>query len=183
MVLSDGEIWDALQDDSLVIDPAPDPQSDLVQPASIDFHLNNGLLVQRDEPVQGILIDPTTVDVMDHLTSYSKKYDLVTDGPYTMKPGAFLIGTTRERVRLSNRYAARVEGRSKLARLGLGVHVTAPKIDPGFDGNITLEMTNIGPFDLKLTDGMKICCLIIERLGMPAKQVYLGQFQTPNDPK
>lgn len=183
MVLSDGEIWAALSDDSLIIDPVPDVASGLVQPSSVDFHLDSTLLIQRSERVPGIEIDPSEVVVMDHLRRYSEIHDLASAGPYTMGPGTFLIGKTKQRVRLSNQYAARVEGRSKLARLGLGVHITAPKIDPGFDGNLTLEMTNIGPFDLKLTDGMKICCLIIERLGMPAKQVYSGQFQTPNDPK
>lgn len=179
MVLSDGEIWDALSDDSLGIEPAPDPMTDQVQPSSIDFHLDSKLLIQRSGPVPGIEIDPTTVDVMDHLRAYSVEHDLAADGPLTMESGAFFIGTTRQRIRLSNQYAARVEGRSKLARLGLGIHITAPKIDPGYYGNITLEMYNFGPYKLKLVDGMKICCLIIERLGKPAKQVYVGQFRIP----
>ena len=74
--------------------------------------------------------------------------------------------------------AARVEGKSSLARFGLMVHITAPKIDPGYSGRITLEMFNLGPFPLKLTNGMYICSLTFERLGRPARQGYSGRFQT-----
>ena len=70
-----------------------------------------------------------------------------------------------------------VEGKSSLARLGVGVHITAPKIDPGFNNSITLEMYNFGPFTVQLRKGMEICVLILERLGRPAKQGYSGQFQ------
>ena len=77
MVLSDGEIWAALSDDSLVIDPVPDVASGLVQPSSVDFHLDSTLLIQRSERVPGIEIDPSEVVVMDHLQRYSEIHELV----------------------------------------------------------------------------------------------------------
>ena len=73
--------------------------------------------------------------------------------------------------------AGRVEGRSRLARLGLGVHVTAPKIDPGFRNRITLEMFNLGPWTIGLTANMRICSLVVEQLGRPAQGGYQGVFQ------
>jgi dCTP deaminase len=66
----------------------------------------------------------------------------------------FVIGQTPEQVTLTTALAGRVEGRSRLARLGIGVHITAPKIDPGFSNNITLEMFNIGPSTIRLQAGM-----------------------------
>ncbi|MBI4306975.1 MAG: dCTP deaminase, partial [Chloroflexi bacterium] len=68
-------------------------------------------------------------------------------------------------------------GKSGLARLGLSVHFTAPKIDPGFSGRIRLEMFNSGPFVLELQLGMEICVIMVDRLGKAAKQVYQGKFK------
>lgn len=118
---------------------------------------------------------------MDHLNAYCNPWDLIDQGTYTMAPSTFVIGRVHQHVKLSNQYAARVEGRSKIARLGLVVHMTAPKIDPGYGGHITLEMFNYGPFTLKLSDKMKISCLIVERLGEPAKQTYSGGFNEPTE--
>ena len=73
--------------------------------------------------------------------------------------------------------SGRVEGRSRLARLGVGVHITAPKIDPGFRNRITLEMYNLGPWTIELTGGMTICTLLLERLSRPAQSGYDGMFQ------
>jgi dCTP deaminase len=93
-----------------------------------------------------------------------------------MERGAFVLATTFERIRLPNHLAARVEGKSSLARLGISVHFTAPKIDPGWQGPITLELYNLGAFVVELKPKMEICALIIERLGKPARQGYTGRF-------
>ena len=75
-----------------------------------------------------------------------------------------------------HRIAARVEGKSSLARLGLGVHITAPTIHAGFDGHIRLEMFNHGKIPIRLRAGMRICQLVFEQtLGTPEKG-YQGQF-------
>ena len=70
-----------------------------------------------------------------------------------------------EYVTLSTGLGARVEGKSRLARLGVGVHVTAPKIDPGFSNHITLEIFNLGPWTIMLQNEMDICSLILESFG------------------
>lgn len=95
-----------------------------------------------------------------------------------LRPGQFVLAWTRERVCLPRpaRFAARVEGKSSLARLGIGVHVTAPTIHAGFQGQIQLEMRNNGVLHVRLLPGMRICQLIFEMsLGVPEKG-YTGIF-------
>ena len=78
---------------------------------------------------------------------------------------------------MSNRLSGRVEGRSRLARLGVGVHITAPKIDPGFHNQITLEIFHLGNTTVEISSNMIICTLLVERLGHPAGEGYQGMFQ------
>jgi dCTP deaminase len=115
---------------------------------------------------------------------------------FEIQPGMFLLGWTVEKIQLphTSRIAARVEGKSSLARIGIGVHVTAPTIhagfgyrpnDPSFSGNpIQLEIWNTGPFRIRLTEGLRICQLIFEEVhGTPSKG-YDGSFsiQGPDVP-
>lgn len=175
MVLSDGEILDALQGEGLVVDPLP--AINRIKPSSIDLRLHPRLLPHREEPVKGMLLDPAELDIMDHLESYGDPWDMSASGPFQMGPDSFVIGQTLERIEIPLTLAARVEGKSSIARLGLAIHLTAPKIDPGFKGHISLEMYNFGPYTLRLSQGMDICVLILERLGRAAKQGYAGRFQ------
>jgi dCTP deaminase len=182
LILSDGEIWEALEKGDIVITTSPgrptgEQLPPLVQPSSVDLRLGPKLLVHRNTPVPGVSIDPSTVDVMDHLQRYCDPVDISNGVPFEIRPLSFVLGTTLEWVELPLDLAARVEGKSRLARFGLAVHITAPKIDPGFKNHITLEMFNFGPFPLKLTYKMEICVLIIEQLGRRARQGYSGQFQ------
>lgn len=101
----------------------------------------------------------------------------MSQSPYEMRPGEFLLAKTHESIMLPADIAARVEGKSTLGRLGLGVHITAPTIQAGYRGRLTLEMFNAGPYKIKLTEKMNICQIIFERLTMPATAVYRGQFQ------
>ncbi len=174
MVLSDGELWDAINQGKLRLKPLPDTSA--VQPSSIDLKLYRKIRVHRQNAVEGIEVDPATVDMDDHIRTYTKGVDLRSKS-FPLAPHTFVIGQTTERVTLPLEFAARIEGKSSLGRLGVTVHMTAPKIDPGFDNRITLEIYNFGSFTLKLSEGMKICVLIVERLGQPAKLSYAGRFQ------
>lgn len=176
MVLSDGEIWDALESAEIEIEPLY--QLDAVKPSSVDLRLADNLQVQRDRPVGGMALYPPDLDITDFLERFTEPCD-ISAHPHEMKPHQFVIGTTLERIRLPLHIAARVEGKSSLARLGVGVHITAPKIDPGYNNTITLEMFNFGPFNVQLRGGMEICTLILEHLGRPANQGYSGRFQGP----
>jgi dCTP deaminase len=96
-----------------------------------------------------------------------------------------MLAITRERVHLKidSRVAARVEGRSSLARLGLMLHITAPTVHAGWNGHITLEMVNLGPFHLKLVpEKTRICQLIIERLESDPGMDIAADFQGQTKP-
>ena len=96
-----------------------------------------------------------------------------------LEPGRFILAWTHEEINLPHhtRIAARVEGKSSLARLAIGVHVTAPTIQAGFAGPLQLEMFNHGTARVELTPGMAICQLIFEMtFGTPEKG-YSGQFK------
>lgn len=174
MLLSGREIQEEITNGELVIEPFDD---DSIQPACIDLKLYSNILIQSSDPIPGMILDPETLDVEDLLNRYSEEIDLTKVQSYDFNPNEFVIGRTEEIVGLPHSLAGRVEGRSRLARLGVGVHITAPKIDPGFHNRITLEMYNFGPWTIKLTAGMTICTLLVERLGRPAEHGYSGMFQ------
>lgn len=177
MVLSDNEIWETIETRELEIIP-PTGLRLLVQPSSVDLRLYSAILVTRPELVdQSEIVDPTKMfDVVSKLRSCTEERQLYPDQPFILEPGSLVIGMTAEKVTLSNALAARVEGKSSLARFGVAVHLTAPKIDPGFSNQITLEIINLGPFRVYLSPLMEIAALIVERLGRPASQVYRGRF-------
>lgn len=175
MVLSDGELFEAIASGHLAITPFDDNN---VQPSSIDLRLDPLLTVQRRQPVPGMTLHPDALNVAEHIRLYAEEtVDLAGGQTWNFEPGGFVIGQTLETVGLPLDLAGRVEGRSRLARLGLGVHVTAPKIDPGFRNRITLEMFNLGPWTIGLTANMRICSLVVERLGRAAVGGYQGMFQ------
>ena len=92
----------------------------------------------------------------------------VREGEYVESvPGKLLIAETLESIQIPEDLAARVEGRSTYARLGLTVHQTAPSVKPGWSGRLTLEIGNIGPFTCRLYPGMRLCQLILESLSRP----------------
>lgn len=175
MLLSNDEIRDAILSGELGIEPF-DLDAGRIQPASVDLRLGSTLMLQDSVPVIGLILDPDAeLDVSRLLSGYSQSQD-ITDG-WDFPPGRFVIGQTLETVRLPLDLSGRVEGRSRLARLGIGVHITAPKIDPGFHNRITLEIFNLGSWKVRLKAGMTICTLIVERLGKPASEGYSGMFQ------
>ena len=107
------------------------------------------------------------------------------EGCHTIRPGDFVLGITYERVTLplESGIAARVEGRSSLARIGLTVHLTAPTIQAGWTGRITLEMVNQGPWPIKLRPyELRVCQLIFERVGELRQDGLESQFQGQDSP-
>ena len=174
MLLSDAEILLARNNGELTIEPFP-PNSSL-QPASIDLRLDSVIWVHKTSTA-GMILDPTELDVQNYILNYTDAVDIGATNGYILKPDALIIGKTVETVGLGNRLSGRVEGRSRLARLGIGVHITAPKIDPGFHNQITLEIFHLGNTDVRISHGMTICTLLLERLGHPAGEGYRGMFQ------
>jgi dCTP deaminase len=179
MILTDREITIALDTGQLVIIPRPSPEDTLTSTA-IDLKLADSGIewVPLDG---GFSIRPGHKDYKYSRTVQFQKPVAVKE--YHLQPRSFLLGWTQEKVKLpiNSRLAARVEGRSSLARLGLGIHITAPTIHAGFGYPdampIQLEIFNLGPHDIVLDAGMKICQLIVEMtLGTPDAG-YKGQFQ------
>jgi dCTP deaminase len=176
MILPDREIKKSLAKKLIVIDPAP--AADAYASTSVDLTLDPLLRIFR-ETGEGVIIDPGMpgYQVRTLLNGVTDPFTIPEQG-WDFPRGILVLGWTRERVELNLRgkVAARVEGKSGLARLGLGIHVTAPTIHAGFVGTIQLEMINHGPMRIKLRPGMAICQLILETTkGMPEK-AYKGQF-------
>ena len=180
MLLSDGEIREAVTSGHLGIEPF---SAGNLQSASIDLRLYWEIQAAGREPVRGMTLDPETLNIQDHINRYTDLVDISREQTWRFGPGQFVIGQTLERVEMPLDLAGRIEGRSRLARLGVGVHITAPKIDPGFRNRITLEMYNLGPWTIALSGGMTICTLMVEQLRQPADRGYDGMFQGRDAPK
>ena len=178
MILTDREIRIALANGVVTIDPLPD-LTVAISSTAIDLTLADSFKIWPD--TSGMLICPGDPDY-----SYSKLTGMQqeTRGPYELAPAKFVLAWTREKVSIphNSRLAARVEGKSSLARLGIGIHVTAPVIHSGFTGQIQLEMFNFGPHKVRLDPGMSVCQLVFEQtVGTPERGyggIFAGQTQT-----
>lgn len=178
MVLSDIEIKAEIDAERLVFDPPIPRDSDRIDSSAVDLLLHPDLILLPSQRVPGITIVPSDddVQVMDLLSTQGEHRSLAS-ASYRLEPYRLIIGKTLERITLPNHLAARIEGKSSLARFGLSVHVTAPTVIAGFSGNLFLEMRNVGPFAIELSQGMKIAQLVLEHVGLPPSRGYRGQFQ------
>lgn len=161
MILSDRDIQAAMArlENPLIVDPPF--HKDRLQPASLELTLADEILVS----VQG------SQDLV--LTSFTELYETWNHGPWGyLNPGDFWLATTVETVQIPTDLVAQVNGKSSHARRGLVVHQTAGFIDPGFKGQITLELSNASMNGIKLTRGMAICQLVFMQMTSPAQRPY-----------
>ena len=168
-VLSDQEIRSLLQAGRLKIEPMPPWQA--IQPSSIDLTLSNQFRELEDsaETAIDMAIDiRDSKQVMNTLGRYSRDIAVAEGEHYLLKRGGFVLAWTRERIALPNFLAARVEGRSTAARIGMSIHQSAPTVHATFAGQLQLELSNAGPFDIKLYPGQTVCQLILETMSMPS---------------
>jgi len=181
MVLTDREIQSAIAHKQIKIEPRPtDPAA--YSSTSLDLTLSNYIRIWKKVSVKGVIppvVCPGAPDYkyLDVAREYSDLQEIGSPG-YILEPGSFVLGRTAESIELFpySRIAARVEGKSSLARIGIGVHITAPTIHAGFGGTIELELFNHGVLRVQLLPGMLVCQLIFEQtLGTPEKG-YQGQF-------
>ena len=180
MALSDVENRAEIREARLIFTPSID--SDDVRrigSSSVDLLLHERLIVLERDSGLGVMVDPTATGfrVMDFLRRNGREETIPEDGSYHMEPNQLVFARTLETIQLPLHLAARVEGKSSLARLGLSVHVTAPSVHAGFEGPLYLEMNNIGPFPILLRRSMAIAQLILEHVGLPVSESYAGQFQ------
>jgi dCTP deaminase len=177
-VLSDREI-DKLARSGLI---TPYDQAQL-QPASIDVRLGTTLLVPDIDPVRRYIIVPGLTDARS--SQYFIQRPLVTalgaSMPYTLPPGGFVLASTLEFLRIPDWLTCTLMGKSSIGRWGLSIHVTAGFVDPGFEGTLTLELANVGPFNIVLTVGMDIAQLAFSAMAKRANKPYSGRYQGQKD--
>jgi dCTP deaminase len=162
MILSDHSIREELDAGRIQIDPF-DPAC--IQPSSVDLHVDSQFRVFANSRYPYI-------DVKSKMPDLTELVEVAEGEPFILHPGEFVLGSTRERVRLADDLVSRVEGKSSLGRLGLLIHSTAGFIDPAWDGHITLELSNVNTIPVTLYPGMRIGQLSFFPLSSRAERPY-----------
>ena len=162
MVLSDRSITRLIDEGRIVIDPY---DAALMQPASLDVRVDRFFRVFRNNRYPYI-------DVKREQDGLTELVEVDDGDPFILHPGEFVLGSTLERVTLPDDLVARLEGKSSLGRLGLLIHSTAGFIDPGWDGHVTLELSNVANLPITIYYGMPIGQLSFVLLTEPAETPY-----------
>ena len=162
MVLSDRTIRRLIGEGRIGIDPFADS---LVQPSSIDVRVDRYFRVFRNARYPYI-------DVKEPMEGLTELVEIDEAEPFILHPGEFVLGSTLERVTLPDDLVARLEGKSSLGRLGLLIHSTAGFIDPGWDGHVTLELSNVANLPITIYYAMKIGQLSFVQMTEPAETPY-----------
>lgn len=171
MRLSDVDIIRHLDEEKIIIEPRPLAQS--ISGVTVDVRLGNKFRVFEGHNAPFIDISGPKTDVQTALNRVmSDEIVLEGDQPFILHPGELALAMTLESLTLPADIVGWLDGRSSLARLGLMVHVTAHRIDPGWSGNIVLEFINAGKLPLALRAGMQIGALNFETLSSPAQNPY-----------
>lgn len=176
MILSDQDILREIDAGHLKFDPMI--ELDQISTSSIDLRLANVFTVPN-KPKCGVTltIDPGAISPEGVFDDYAEKVSIPSGEKFEVKPGDFVLGYTLERIALPNYLAARIEGRSSMARFGVSVHQSAPTVHASFAGQLRLEISNVGPFTVRLEPGMRFCQLIVEKLSSPSQSPPKSQWQ------
>jgi dCTP deaminase len=162
VIFSDRTIKEALTEGRIEIDPL---EERFIQPSSVDLRVDAEFRVFENHRYPHI--DPR--EIQEDLT----KVVTVAEGEsFVLHPGEFVLGATFERVRLGEDIVARLEGKSSLGRLGLLIHSTAGFVDPGFDGYLTLELSNVANLPIAIYPGMRIGQISFYQMTTPADHPY-----------
>ena len=162
VILSDRTIKDELAAGRIVIEPLDES---CIQPSSVDLHIDGSFRVFRNHTM-GI------IDVKTNTEDLTELVEIPDDGVFILHPGEFVLGTTLERVALPDDLVARLEGKSSLGRLGLLIHSTAGFVDAGWDGQLTLELSNVASLPITLYPRMKIGQISFIQMTTPADHPY-----------
>jgi dCTP deaminase len=180
MILSDIDIKEAIKEGKIIIEPFPEETQ--YQTTALDLRINgefkeyNPDLFKEDIEVTLNFLKLKFIK----LKSYLRDLKPESDGSFIIKSKRFILAQTYEKISLppESQLAARIEGRSSTARLGLAVHLSAPTIHTGFKGKITLELINNGPFSIRLYPQKDIICqLIFEQVVSKPERDIQSQFQ------
>src|SRR3954469_25153650 len=162
VVLSDRTISRLIDEGRIEIDPYDES---LLQPSSVDVRVDRYFRVFHNARYPYI-------DVKQPQDELTEEVEVDGDTPFMLHPGEFVLGSTLERVTLPDDLVARLEGKSSLGRLGLLIHSTAGFIDAGWDGHITLELSNVANVPITLYPGMKIGQISFLQMTTPADTPY-----------
>ena len=162
MILSDISIKKAIDEKRIIINPYSEKD---VQPASVEVHLSDTILIFKNSVAPYI-------DLKDEIPDLTEEVKIKKDVPFILHPGEFALGSTLEKLTLSNDIVSRIEGKSSLGRLGLLIHSTAGFIDPGWDGNLTLELANVSRLPITLYYGMRIGQISFQEMTTEVENPY-----------
>jgi dCTP deaminase len=162
MVLSDRTIARAIAEGRIGIDPYDER---LLQPSSVDVRVDRYFRVFHNARYPFI-------DVKEPQEELTEEVEIDESRPFILHPGEFVLGSTLERIMLADDLVARLEGKSSLGRLGLLIHSTAGFIDPGWDGHVTLELSNVANLPITIYYGMKIGQISFMQMTEPASAPY-----------
>src|SRR5919206_1296266 len=162
MILSDRTIREEIDAGRIRIEPF-EPAA--IQPSSVDLHVDSQFRVFANSRYPYI-------DVKRQMPDLTELVEVAEGEPFILHPGEFVLGSTRERVRIPDDMVARLEGKSSLGRLGLLIHSTAGYVDPGWDGYLTLELSNVANLPITIYPGMKIGQISFFRLTTAAAVPY-----------
>jgi dCTP deaminase len=161
-VLSDRTIKAEIEAGRIVIDPFDEA---MVQPSSVDVRVDRRFRVFHNARYPFI-------DVRQPMEDLTEAVEIPDDAPFILHPGEFVLGQTLERVQLPDDVVARLEGKSSLGRLGLLIHSTAGFVDPGFVGNLTLELSNVANLPVTIYYGMPIGQISFMRMDLAVERPY-----------
>jgi dCTP deaminase len=162
VILSDRSIREALKDGRIVVEPV---DASSIQPSSVDLHVDRYFRVFRNHTMGYI-------DVKQNQEDLTELVEIGEDDVFILHPGEFVLGSTAERVQLADDLVARLEGKSSLGRLGLLIHSTAGFVDSGWNGHLTLELSNVANLPITLYPGMKIGQISFLQMTTPADNPY-----------
>ena len=162
MVLADRTIARFLEEGRIEIDPYDES---LLQPSSVDVRVDRYFRVFHNNRYPYI-------DVREEQEDLTELVEVDDGTPFVLHPGEFVLGSTLERIRLPDDLVARLEGKSSLGRLGLLIHSTAGFIDPGWDGHVTLELSNVANLPVTIYPEMKIGQISFMQMTEPAAVPY-----------
>lgn len=167
MILSDRDIKAYLKSGKIKFNPTPDFRQ-VLGSCSIDLRLGNSFRIFEHSKIAYINpFDPAVAG-----QEVTKLIEIKKSEPFILHPNDFVLATTIESFSLPVNLLARLEGRSSLGRLGIVVHSTASIFEPGWNGNVVMELGNLGRMPVALYPGMRICALTFEELSSNAQVPY-----------
>lgn len=168
-ILSDRDLEKIIEEkDAVTVEKGPEIDMDLqLGPSSFDLRMGYEFGIINTRKIEKI--DTRNMDKYDEVI---QKEEHSPEEGVVIHPGEFILGSTLENIKVPDNLVARVEGRSSYGRLGIIVHATAGYVDPGFEGDITLEIQNLGNAPVKLYPEERVCQIVFETMTSEAREPY-----------